>query len=78
MPRSILFFGEQAELIAGRWSSKNARTSRLINIFPLPDDTFEYYPNRDFSWVQYLSARFPEDVVVLENPPPEGKPGVIY
>lgn len=78
MPRTILFFGEQAELTAGRWSSKDARTVRLINIFPLPDDTFEYYPNPDFSWVQYLSAQFPEGVVVLENPPPEFKRGLIY
>ena len=77
MPRSILFFGEQAELTAGRWTSKDARTVRLINIFPLPDD-FQYYPNRDFSWVNHLSAQFPEDVVVLENPPPSFTAGTIY
>ena len=77
MPRSILFFGEKAELITGRWVSKNARTVQLINIFPLPDD-FMYTLNRDFAWVNYLSEQFPKDVVVIENPLPEAEPGVVY
>jgi hypothetical protein len=77
MPRRILFFGEKAELVSGRWVSKNTRTVQLINIFPLPDD-FMYVPNPDFSWVNYLSEQFPKDVVVIENPLPEAEPGVIY
>ena len=82
MPRTILFFGVRAELTAGKWTSdgkvKGIEASRMIESFPLPDDGFQYFPNRDCAWVNYLAEQFPKQVVVLENPPPEFDKDVIY
>jgi hypothetical protein len=81
MPRTIMFLGAKADLIGGVWVSdekiSGVKVTKLLELFPLPDD-FAYYPNRDFSWVNYLSEQFPKEVVVLENPPPKFDKNVIY
>jgi len=52
--------------------------SRMIEAFSLPDDGSEYFPNRDFAWVNCLSERFPKEVVVIENTPPPYDKNLIY
>ena len=78
----IEFYGVRATLDNGVWTSdgkvEGIEISQMLKSFPLPDDGFQYFPDRDFAWVNYLSQKFPERVVVLENLPPEYKKDVIY
>ena len=82
MPRTIMFLGAKADLTGGVWTSDEkvfgVKVSELLESFPLPDDGFQYFPNRDCAWVNYLAEQFPKQVVVLENPPPEFDKDVIY
>ena len=78
----IEFFGVRAELKGGEWTSDEKlfglEASWLIEAFPLPGDGFQYYPYRDFAWVNYLAEQFPRDVVVIENKTAPFDPNVIY
>ena len=59
----IEFFGVRAELKGGVWTSNGKvhglEASWLIEAFPLPDDEFQYFPYKDFAWVNYLAEQFP-------------------
>lgn len=82
MVRVIEFFWVRAELNGGVWTSdgkvEGIEASRMIEAFPLSDDGFQYFPNRDFSWVNYLAEMFPKDVVVIENPTAPYDKNLIY
>ena len=78
----IEFFGVRAELNGGVWTSDEkvfgVEVSRMLEAFPLPDDGFQYFPDRDFAWVNYLAEKFPEGVVVIENETGPFDPDVVY
>ena len=65
MGYKIQFKGIEATVWGGIWSSKDKVTRDTLNQFKI--DPMGYYPDFDYSTVNYLKKLFPKDVVIIEN-----------